>query len=76
MKGREWPAAFRYVLDPDYTFVNAYGLRWDAPRETAYPSTFVIDARGVVRFAKISHTHGDRTKAADVLAELKRLAEK
>ena len=75
MKGREWPAEFRYVLDPDYAFTNAYGLRWDAPRETAYPSTFIIDAKGVVRFAKISHTHGDRTKAAEVIAELKRLAE-
>jgi peroxiredoxin len=76
MKGKEWPAEFVYVLDPDYTMVNAYGLRWDAPKETAYPSTFVLDEKGVVRFAKISHTHGDRTKAADVLAEVKKLAEK
>ncbi|MSU23681.1 MAG: peroxiredoxin family protein [Opitutus sp.] len=73
-KGKEWPAEFRYALDPDYTLVNAYALRWDAPRETAYPSTFIIDAKGVVRFAKISHTHGDRMKVADVLAELKRIA--
>ena len=76
MKGREWPAEYRYLLDPDYTLVNAYGLRWDAPRETAYPSTFIIDAKGTVRFEKISHTHGDRTKAADVLAEVKHVAEK
>jgi peroxiredoxin len=26
-KGKEWPAEFLYVLDPDYTMVNAYGLR-------------------------------------------------
>lgn len=74
MKGREWPAEYRYVLDPDYMLINAYGLRWDAPRETAYPSTFIIDAKGVVRFVKVSHTHGDRTKAADMLAELSKLA--
>jgi peroxiredoxin len=73
MKGREWPAEFRYALDPDYAFTDAYGLRWDAPRETAYPSTFIIDAKGVVRFAKVSRTHGDRAKAADVLAELRKL---
>ena len=75
-KGKEWPASFLYVLDPDYTMVNAYGLRWDAPKETACPSTFVLDDKGVVRFVKISHTHGDRTKAADVLGEVKKLSEK
>ena len=74
-KGKEWPKEFLYALDPDYTMVNAYGLRWDAPRETAYPSTFVLDRKGVVRFAKISQTHGGRTKAADVLAEVKKLSE-
>jgi len=70
-KGKQWPAEFVYVLDPDYTMVNAYGLRWDAPRETAYPATFILDRDGVVRFANISSTHGGRTKAADILAELK-----
>jgi peroxiredoxin len=72
-KGKQWPAEFLYVLDPGYSMVNAYNLRWDAPRETAYPSTFILDKQGVVRFAKISHSHGDRTKATDILAELKKL---
>ena len=73
-KGKEWPAEFVYALDPDYSMVNAYGLRWDAPRETAYASTFVLDGKGVVRFAKTSRSHGDRTKAVDVLAEAKKLS--
>jgi thioredoxin-dependent peroxiredoxin len=73
-KGKQWPSEFLFVLDPDYSLVNAYHLRWDAPKETAYPSTFVIDRLGVVRFTKISHTHGDRTKASDVLAELRKLS--
>jgi peroxiredoxin len=68
----EWPEGFYYVTDPDYAMVNAYDLRWDAPKETAYPSTFIIDQKGIVRFEKISKTHGGRTKAADVLAELKK----
>ena len=73
-KGKEWPKEFLYVLDPDYTMVNAYGLRWDAPKETAYASTFVLDGKGTVRFAKTSRSHGDRAKASDVLAEVKKLS--
>lgn len=57
------PAAFRILPDPGYQFTNAYGLRWDAPKETAYPSTFVIDKKGVVRFAQVSQGHGDRVPA-------------
>ncbi len=69
-KGKQWPTNYSYVLDPDYTLVNAYGLRWDAPEETAYPATLVIDGQGVARFVKISRSHGDRTKAADILQEV------
>jgi peroxiredoxin len=64
------PANLHLVIDPDYAVTNQYGLRWDAPHETAYPSTFLIDRKGVVFFRKISHSHGDRTSAADILAEL------
>ncbi len=70
MKGKQWPKEFLYVLDPDYTMVNAYALRWDAPRETAYPSTFVLNNKGTVQFEKISHSHGGRTKAAEILERL------
>lgn len=76
LKDEQWPKDFLYVLDPDYTMINAYHLRWNAPRETAYPSTFVIDQEGTVRFAKISRSHGDRTKAADVRERLKVVADK
>ncbi len=73
LKNKQWPKDFVYLTDPAFIMVKAYGLRWDAPRETAYPSTFVLDRKGVVRFAKISRSHGDRTKAVDVLEELKRV---
>ena len=72
LKNKQWPKEFVYLTDPSFTMVNAYGLRWGAPGETAYPSTFVLDRKGVVRFAKVSRSHGDRTKAADILEELKR----
>lgn len=67
---KAWPAEFRLLLDPDYTFTNAYGLRWDAKNETAYPSTFVITREGRVAWSKISRTHGGRTTAAEVLPRL------
>lgn len=61
---------FDLVLDPGYQFTNAYGLRWDAPKETAYPSTFLIDPHGVVFFSKIAKMHGGRTTAAEILAAM------
>lgn len=70
LANKDWPADFLYVIDPDYTFTNAYGLRWDAPRETAYPSTFIIDRDGRVRFAHVSRTHGNRVSAAAALEAL------
>lgn len=66
------PEHFRVVTDPDYKFTNAYRLRWDAPRETAYPSTFVIQPQGKIVFAQISKTHGDRAHADVVLKTLQK----
>ena len=63
----EWPKEFIFVTDPDFTMVNAYGLRWDAKSETAYPATFILDRKGMVRFAKISKGHGGRSQAAEVV---------
>ncbi len=65
------PANVALVTDPEYRVTNLYGLRWEAPHETAYPSTFILDSGDKVLFEKISRSHGDRTVAADVLAMLK-----
>lgn len=73
LEHKQWPKEFIYVVDPGFTMINAYGLRWDTPGETSYPSTFVLNQKGVIRFAKISRSHGNRTKAADILTELKNL---
>ena len=72
LKSTTLPAAYRVLLDPGYTFTLAYGLRWDAPMETAYPSTFVIDKSGTVVFARTSHAHDDRVPVADVLTALRK----
>jgi thioredoxin-dependent peroxiredoxin len=71
--GKAFPANFLFVLDPNYTLTLAYDLRWDAPQETAYPSTFVIDRTGIVRYALVSKAHGGRSRAADVIAELRKI---
>lgn len=73
LQGKNWPKDFLFVIDPDYTFTKAYGLRWDAKNETAYPSTFIIDRWGKVRFAHVSKTHGDRVDATAALEELRKL---
>lgn len=66
------PEHFYFVTDPDYSVINSYGLRWDAPKETAYPSTFVIDQSGEIVFVRISETHGGRAEAKEILAALKK----
>ena len=71
---KDVPGFFRLLLDPGYVFTNRYGLRWDAPQETSYPATFVIDRAGIVRFANVSRSHGGRTPVADVLSALKALS--
>lgn len=68
-----WPAHTILVTDPDYKMVNAYRLRWDAPRETAYPATLIIGKDRKIQYAKISESHAGRTKAAEVVAKLKEL---
>lgn len=67
---KKLPDNFELLLDPGYEFTNLYGLRWDTPKETAYPSTFLIDQKGIVFFAKISKTHGGRATASELLEAL------
>jgi peroxiredoxin Q/BCP len=69
-KEADMPSNIVLVTDPDYKVTNLYGLRWDAPHETAYPSTFVLDRNGRILFEKISHSHSDRLSAQDALDHL------
>ena len=69
-RGKSLPTNFYFVVDPDYAFTKSYDLRWDAPRETAYPSTFVVNTHGKIVFAKTSRTHGDRARVGQVLEAL------
>jgi len=71
LKDKNWPADFVLMVDPDYAFTDAYGLRWNGKNETAYPSTFVIGRGRTVQFAQVSKTHGNRVSAAQAIAALK-----
>lgn len=68
---KNFPKPFLMLLDPGYTFTNLYGLRWDAPQETAYPSTFLIDQSGTIFFSKTVKSHSDRMGAQEVLDQLR-----
>jgi hypothetical protein len=69
----EFPDHFQYLLDPDYEFTNAWGLRWEAERETAYPSAFIVGRDRKIKFGVTSTTHGERASAAAMLKELAKL---
>jgi len=64
---KQLPPNFHLLLDPGFDFTKQYGLRWDAPQETAYPSTFLIDNQGVVFFSKTVKADGGRSTATEVL---------
>jgi thioredoxin-dependent peroxiredoxin len=66
-KEPQLPSNVVLVLDPEYSVTNLYGLRWNARNETAYPSTFILDKKGMIVFEKISHSHGDRVSALEAL---------
>jgi len=70
LKGKTLPENFEMLLDPGYEFTQQYGLRWDQPNETAYPSAFLIDRQGLVFFSKVVKAHGARTTAAEILEAL------
>ncbi len=68
-----FPDNFLFTLDPDYSMINKYGLRWDAPKETAYPSTFVISKNGEIVYSKTSTTHGGRANNEEIFEALGKL---
>jgi peroxiredoxin len=65
------PVPLAMALDPDYALTEAYGLRWDAPAETAYPATMVVDG-GKVAWIEVSRSHGGRVKAVKALRMAKK----
>lgn len=71
--GKGLPSNFRFTTDPGYRFTQSYRLRWDAPNETAYPSTFVIGRNGRIAYATVSREHGGRPPVTEIIAALDQL---
>ncbi len=69
----KFPENFYFTLDPDYSMIAKYGLRWEAPKETAYPSTFVINKKGEIVFSKVSTNHGGRATNEEIFKALGKL---
>lgn len=63
----------RFLLDPDFEFTSEYGLRWNASLETSYPTTFLIDREGIVRYKRVSRTHGGRPWPEQIHREVAKL---
>ncbi|MGH1538634.1 MAG: redoxin family protein [Gammaproteobacteria bacterium] len=61
------PYNFIFVIDQDYKITNHLGLRWNDPKETAYPAAFVIDHDGYIQYAKVSDNHRGRATADEIL---------
>ncbi|TWU56902.1 thiol-disulfide oxidoreductase [Rubripirellula tenax] len=73
MGPRTLPDPIVMVRDPDMKMVDTWGLRWNAPRETAYPATFVLDENGKVAMKLVSDSHAGRSTADDIIRALKKL---
>ena len=70
---RSIPDPLVIVRDPAMEMVTEWGLRWDAPRETAYPATYVINKNRRVVWTKISSSHAGRTTPDEIIKELRKL---
>jgi len=58
-------------LDPGVKVVKTYNLEWDLSR----PSTFILDAQGVIRYAYVGKKSSDRPSVDRIVEEVKKLAQ-
>jgi len=66
------PAPVVLVRDDEMRMAEQWNLRWDMTRETAYPSTFVIDTNGRLKWKKTSDSHAGRSTVEEILTALKK----
>ena len=71
----EHPVSFPFLLDEDRRVTKQYGIHQRLGTDAiniARPSTFVIDATGVIRFRHVGTNQTDRAPVDDVVAALER----
>ena len=68
---------FPLLMDPALTVSATYGVAFQMRVHTELsnrPATFIIDTKGVLRYARRATSFGDRPKPKQIAAELKKLA--
>ena len=58
--------SFPLLSDPDLAVIRAYGVA-DESNEIAWPSEFIVDQGGTIRWRATAQAVGTRPSAADVL---------
>jgi peroxiredoxin len=71
--------AFPILSDPDLAVTDAFGLRHAGGRSATgedkpFPTTFIVDAEGIVRTRLENESHRERPSPKDVFAALKAVA--
>lgn len=69
----EHPASFPFLLDEERTVTKQYGIYHRLGLDAiniARPSTFVVDAAGIIRFLHMGTTQTDRAPVEQVLTAL------
>lgn len=63
---------FPLLSDPDHNVIDAYDLL-NAPQKIANPAVFVIDTKGIIRWAFFDEDYKIRPLNETLLAELQKL---
>lgn len=69
---------FPLLMDASQTLSATYGVAFQMRIHTELsnrPSTFLIDKKGVLRYAKRGISFADRPKPAEIVRELKKIAD-
>ncbi len=69
----EHPIRFPFLLDEDRAVTKAYGIYQRLGLDSiniARPSTFVVDATGIIRYLHVGATQTNRAPVEEVLAAL------
>ena len=64
------------LMDPSLTISAMYGVAFGMRIHTEVsnrPATFVIDKSGVIRYARLAQSFGDRPSPKQIVAELNKL---
>ncbi len=68
--------SFPLLMDPAQTVSSTYGVSFQMRIHVELsnrPATFIIDRKGIIRYAKRGTSFGDRPSPEDIVSELEKL---